>query len=147
VWVDADPLANLECTIASNSITIISHYFDYTTSNTIFVSMGLTQPNAASSTFNLNLYSDYYDSSRFSLTISTSTTLSTDITYNSGTYSMISKSSVMMYPFQSRISTVANAPLRIRFKLPSSSVSNANGQFTLTYSQINYSTAHLCYII
>jgi hypothetical protein len=52
-----------------------------------------------------------------------------------------------MYPFQARISTVANAPLRIRFKLPSSSVANANGMFTLTYSQIGYTTAHLCSII
>ena len=52
-----------------------------------------------------------------------------------------------MYPFESRISTVDNAPLRIRFKLASSSVANTNGKFTLTYSQIGYSTAHLCYII
>ena len=140
-------MANLVCTIASNSITIISPYFDYTTSNNIFVSMGLTNPTSATSSFNLYLYSNYYSAARNSLTISTSATLTTDITYNSGTYSMISKSSVMMYPFQSRISTVANAPLRIRFKLPSSSVDNANGKFTLTYSQIGYSTAHLCYII
>ena len=109
--------------------------------------MGFTHPNSASSTFNLHLYSEYYSSSRNYLTISNSATLATDITYNSGTYSMISKSSVAMYPFQSRISTVANAPIRIRFKLPSSSVASANGKFTFSLSQIGYTTAHLCYII
>lgn len=37
--------------------------------------------------------------------------------------------------------------MRIQFALPSSSVATANGAFTLTYSQIQYSATHLCYII
>lgn len=108
--------------------------------------MGLTQPASTSSSFTLLLYS-HFSSTRNALTISTSAALSTDTTYNSGSYSMVSKASVMLYPFQSRISAVSNAPLRIRFKLPSSSVGSTNGKFTLTYSQIGYTTSHLCYII
>ena len=42
---------------------------------------------------------------------------------------------------------MANAPLRIRFNLPTSSVANTYGKFSLVYSQIGYSTAHICYII
>ena len=79
------------------------------------------------------------------MTISKTATLTTDTTYASTT--KVAKSSVFMYPFESRISTVSNAPLRIRFNLPSSSVANANGKFTFTNTQIGYSSAHLCYII
>lgn len=52
-----------------------------------------------------------------------------------------------MYPFQARISTVANAPLRIRFQIPSGSIDRANGRLDLIYSQIQYSGAHYCYLI
>ena len=131
--------------MASNSITITSPWFDYTTSNNIFVSLGLTNPSSASTTFTLQLFSEYYSSSRYWMTISRTATYTTDTAYNSMT--KVAKSSVVMYPFESRISTIANAPLRIRFKLPSSSVASTNGKFTLAYSQIGYSTAHLCYII
>lgn len=108
------------------------------------MSIGVTNPTTVT-TFNVNLYSYYYSGSRYSLTISGSTTYTTDTTYSSN--NQVAKSTVALYPFYTRISTVANAPLRIRFSLPSSSVSAANGQFMLTYSQIQYSTAHLCYII
>jgi hypothetical protein len=52
-----------------------------------------------------------------------------------------------MYPFQARISTVANAPLRIRFQIPAGSIDRANGRLDLAYSQIQHSGAHYCYII
>lgn len=108
------------------------------------MSIGVTNP-TTTTTFNVNLYSYYYSSSRYSLTISGSTTYATDTTYSS--YNLVAKSTVALYPFYSRISTVANAPLRIRFALSSSSVSTANGRFTFINTQIQYSTAHLCYII
>lgn len=137
----------LVCDVSGSTLTITSPYYDYTTSNNIMISLGLTNPTSASTTFNLLLYSYYFSASIYSLTISTSATYSTDTTYTSGSYTLIGKSTVIMYPFESRISTVANAPLRARFRLPSSSVSNAWGTFTLTYSQIGYSTKHLCYIL
>jgi hypothetical protein len=123
----------------------MSPYYDYSTMNNIIVSIGLTNPTVATTTFSANLYSYYYSSSRYSLTISTTATYITDITYTSN--SQIAKSTVSLYPFYSRISTVSNAPLRIRFVLPSSSIDTAWGQLVLTYSQIEYSSAHLCYII
>jgi hypothetical protein len=144
VWVQGEPLVNLQCATAGNSLVIISPYYDYSTSNNIIVSIGLTNP-SSTTTFYANLYSYYYSSSRYSLTISTQATYSTDATYTS--YTQIAKSTVSVYPFHSRISTVANAPMRIRFKLPSSSMATANGKFMFTYSQIQYSSAHLCYII
>jgi hypothetical protein len=52
-----------------------------------------------------------------------------------------------MFPFYSRISTVPNAPLRVRFVLPSSSISNTYGRLILTYSQFGFTTSHLCHII
>ena len=79
------------------------------------------------------------------MTISRTAVYTTDTTYASTT--KVAKSSVFMYPFESRISTVANAPFRIRFKLPSSSVASTNGQLRFVNTQIGYSSAHLCYII
>jgi hypothetical protein len=111
------------------------------------VSLGVTNPTTASTTFSLLLYSYWYSTSLYSLTISSSATYTVDTTYTSVTYVQIPKSSVYVYPFQARISTVANAPLRIRFSLISSSVGNAHGQLTFTYDQIGYSTSHYCYII
>ncbi len=111
------------------------------------VSMGLLNPTSTSTTFNLLLYSYYYSSTIYYLTIVNSAVYTTDITYNSGTYTQIAKSSVEVYPFKARISTVANAPLRIRFKLPSLNVGTAWGQFVFINNQIQYSSSHLCYII
>jgi len=109
--------------------------------------MGLTNPTSTSTTFSLILYSSYYSASWNSITISRSATYTVDTTYNSGTYTQISKSSVYVFPFQARISTVANAPLRVRFSLASGSLASTYGQIRLTYSQISYSSAHLCYIL
>ena len=146
VWVEGESAVELECWTSSTSITVISRYYDYTTSNNIFISLGLTNPTSASTTFTAKLYDYYYSGSRYSLTISRTATYSTDTSFNS--YSRVSKSTVEMYPFLARINTVANAPLRIRFKIPSSSVSGTgSGALKLTYSQIGYSTAHYCYIV
>ena len=111
--------------------------------------MGITNPTSASTTFNLLLYSYWYSSSFYALTMSSSTTYTVDTTYTPVTYVQIPKSSVYVYPFQARISTVSNAPLRIRFSLLSGSntVANTWGQLVFTYDQIAYSATHLCYII
>lgn len=85
VWVQNEPLVNLVCVAAANSLTITSPYFDYSTTNNIIVSVGLTNPSSASTTFYANLYSYYYSGSRYSLTISTSNTYLTDVTYTSST--------------------------------------------------------------
>ena len=140
VWVEGDSTAELLCETVANSLTITSPYKDYTTSKDIMVSMGITNPTSTTTTFTVKLYSYYYSSSRYSLTISRTATYSTDTTYNSGSYTKVSKSSVRMYPFESRVSTIANAPLRIRFKLSSSSISSTNGKLELTYNQIGYSS-------
>ena len=53
-----------------------------------------------------------------------------------------------MYPFRSKFSLIANAPLRVRFKLSSGAVSYATsftGQFVITNAQIGYSSQFLCY--
>lgn len=145
VWVQNEPLVNLNCVAASGSLTITSPYFDYATTSNIIISVGLTNPNAASTTFNAYLYSYYYDGARYSLTIKTSNTYAVDLAYTS--YNKVAKGTVEMYPFQSRISTVANAPLRIRFRIPSGSINRATGRLDLIYSQIQYSGAHYCYIV
>jgi hypothetical protein len=145
VWVYQMPTADLTCVPSANSLSIYSKYYDFTTTNNIFVTIGMLNPSSASTTFTMKLYSYYYSASRFYLTISTTATYTTDITYTSNT--LVAKSIVAMYPFQSRISTVANAPLRIRFQIPSSSIATTWGQLVLTYSQIQYSSSHLCSII
>jgi len=125
---------------------ILSRYFDYSTTKNIMVTVGLTNPTTASITFYMKLYSYYYSASRYSLTISTSNTYITDVTYTS--FTKVSKSIVSMYPFHSRISSIPNAPIRIRFKIPTSTtISYGTGKFVFTYSQIQYSSSHLCYII
>lgn len=146
VWVYGNPTADLTCVPSTNSLSVYSKYYDFSTTNNIFVTIGLTNPSAASTTFYMKLYSYYYSSSRYYLTISTQSTYTSDQTYTS--YTQVAKSIVAMYPFQSRISTVANAPLRIRFQIPSSSITySGSGKLVLTYSQIQYSSSHLCSII
>jgi len=145
VWVYQNPTIQLTCVPSANSLSVYSKYYDFSTTNNIFVTIGIQNPTTASTTFYMKLYSYYYSSSRYYLTISTQTTYTTDITYTSNT--QVAKSIVSMYPFQSRISTVANAPLRIRFQIPSSSISYGAGSLVLTYSQIQYSSSHLCSII
>ena len=52
----------------------------------------------------------------------------------------------MMYPFQSRIGMMANSPLRMRFKLSTSSLSYAtsnSGLLKVIYSEIQYSSQFL----
>lgn len=144
VWVQGEPLVRLLCATASNSLVITSPYFDYSTTNNIIASIGLQNPSSLT-TFTANLYSYYYSASRYSLTMSVQNTYAPDSTYSS--YSQVAKSTISMYPFSARISTVSNAPLRVRFTIPSSNVANANGLLVLSYSQIQYSSAHLCYII
>lgn len=145
VWVQNEPLVNLVCVAATNSLTVTSPYFDYSTTNNIIISVGLTNPSSATTTFTANLYSYWYSGSRYSLTISTSNTYASDQTYTAST--KLAKGIVEMYPFQARISTVANAPLRIRFQIPSGSIDRTNGRFDLVYSQIQYSGTHYCYLI
>lgn len=147
VWVDNDPNIKLECipSPSAKTITIISRYSDYTPSTNIFVSIGLLNPATASTTFYLKLYSYYYSASRNALTISTSAVYSVDTTFSS--FTQFAKSVVRIYPFESKIATVANAPLRMRFSIPSSSVSYGSGSFVFTNSQIQYTSSHLCYFI
>lgn len=144
VWVQGEPLVRLNCATATNSLVITSPFWDYSTTNNIIVSIGLTNPSSAT-IFYANLYSYHYSPTRFSLTISLQRTYTPDSSYTS--FTQISKATVSMYPFLARMSTVANAPMRIRFVLPSSSVASANGRLVFTYSQIQYSSAHLCFII
>jgi hypothetical protein len=146
--VQNEPFVKLQCaTSGSTSLVVISPYYDYATTNNIIITIGVVTNPATTTTFTAKLYSYYYSSSRYSLTINLQNTYSTDVTYNSGTYSQVAKSTVSMYPFHSRISTVANAPMRIRFLLPAASVGSPAGRLVFTYSQIQYSSAHLCYII
>jgi hypothetical protein len=146
VWVQGEPLVRLTCATATESLVIISPYYDYSTTNNIIASIGLTNP-ASAVTFSANLYSYYSSSTRYSLTISTSSTYTPDATFIS--YTPFSKATIAMYPFQARMSSVANAPLRIRFMFTTSSVPATTGMLVLTYSQIQYTSAnaHLCYIM
>jgi hypothetical protein len=75
----------LTCEVTSGKIVVFSRLTDYSTSNNIFVSLGITNPNAASVTFNMVLYDYYYSATRFSTVISRSTTYTTDLTYASNT--------------------------------------------------------------
>ena len=84
------------------------------------MTLGVTNPSSSSITFYMKMYDYYYSSSLNSLTISTSTTWSIDTSYVSNVE--IEKSRVLMYPFRSRISMTANSPLRVRFKISTSSI-------------------------
>ena len=144
MWVQNEAAVELNCEVSSNMITIYSKYFDYTTSNNIFVSLGVTNPTSSSKTFTMKMYDYYYSSSRYSLVISKTATWSIDNSYVSNTE--IEKSRVMMYPFKSRIAMVANSPLRIRFKLSTSSLPYAtsnSGLLKIIYSEISYSSQFL----
>lgn len=139
VWVQGEPLVNLLCTVATNSLVITSPYYDYSTSNNIIASIGLLNP-STTTTFTANLYSYYFSPSRYSLTMNVQNTYTTDATYT--TYIQVAKSTLMLYPFRARISSVANAPIRVRFTVSASiSVSTSpSGRFHLTYPQIAFSS-------
>ena len=91
MWVESEPTVELYCDVSGSSLIVTSPYYDYTTSNNIMISLGLTNPTSASTNFDLLLYSYYYSSSIYELTISRSATYTTDITYTSGTYTLVSK--------------------------------------------------------
>ena len=144
VWVQNEAAVELTCIVSSNMITIYSKYEDYTTSNNIFISLGITNPSVSSITFTMKMYDYYYSSSLYSLVISRTTSWSIDNTYISNTE--IEKSRVMMYPFRSKVAMTANSPLRIRFKLSTSSIPYAtsnSGLFKVIMSEINYSSDYL----
>jgi hypothetical protein len=83
VWVQNEMNVELTCEVTSGKVIVFSRLRDYTTSNNIFVSLGITNPNAASVTFNMVLYDYYFSATRFSTVISRSTTYTTDLTYSS----------------------------------------------------------------
>ena len=146
IWVQYEPTVELICVVAANLITIYSERADYSTSNNIFVSLGIVNPSSASSTFTMILYDYYFSSSLYSVVISKTATLTIDNSYFTNT--AFDKSRVSMYPYRSRFTLTANAPLRIRFKLSSSSVTYAatySGYFSVTNTQISYSTKFLCF--
>jgi hypothetical protein len=123
-------------------VTVLTRYTTYTTSNNIFVSLGITNPNAINSTFTMKMYDYWYSGSRFSMVISTTTSYTVDTTYASN--SQLEKSRITMYPFRSRQSMTANAPLRIRFRV-TSGMGYPYGRFTLVNNQFQYSSSFLCY--
>ena len=144
VWVQDEEEIELTCIVSSNLITIYSKYSDYTTSNNIFVSLGITNPSTSSVTFTMKMYDYYYSSALYSLVISRTTSWSIDNSYISNIE--VEKSRVMMYPFRSRIGMTANSPLRIRFKLSTSSVPYAtsnSGLFKIIMSEITHSDDYL----
>lgn len=69
--------------VGTGVITVYSERTDYTTSNLIFVSLAINNPQTTSITFNMYLYSYYYSASRFALSISRSTTFSIDNSWSS----------------------------------------------------------------
>jgi hypothetical protein len=69
--------------VTSGKVIVFSRLTDYSTSNNIFVSLGITNPNVASVTFNMVLYDYYYSNTRFSTVITRSTNYTTDLTYSS----------------------------------------------------------------
>lgn len=140
VWVQNEPDVQLKCTLDANLLTIYSPRTDYTTSNNIFVSFGITNPSTSPS-FNMILYDYYYSGSRYSKVIEKPATLTVDNSFFTNT--ALAKERVSMYPYRSRFSLTANAPFRIRFKLSSGSVAYAavnSGLFQITNAQIAYST-------
>ena len=144
VWVQNEPAVELTCEVSSNTITVYSKYSDYTTSNNIFVTLGVTNPSSSSITFYMKMYDYYYSSSLNSLTISTSTTWTIDTSYVSNVE--IEKSRVLMYPFRSRIYSTANSPLRVRFKISTSSIPYAtsnSGLLKLIHSEFAFTSDYL----
>lgn len=83
VWVQNEMSVKLTCEITTGKITIYSKFSDFTTSNNIFVSLGITNPNAATATFTMNMYDYFYSATRYSLVISRTATYTTDMTYSS----------------------------------------------------------------
>lgn len=75
----------LTCKVTTGLITIYSSYYDFTTTNNIFVSLGILNPNSASVTFTMNMYSFYTSASLFGLVISRTTTYTVDTTFASKT--------------------------------------------------------------
>jgi len=72
----------LTCVVTTGLITIYSAYYPFTTSNNIFVSLGITNPSVTPVSFTMKMYDYYYTGgSRFSLVISRTATYATDLTY------------------------------------------------------------------
>lgn len=136
----------LQCTVTSNTLTIISPFMDYTPADDITVTLGITNPGSTSA-WTLNFYSKYVSSTWNWLTIYKTTTYTVDATE---TATRLSKSLMLMYQPRARISQVSNSPLRFRFKLPAgtSSTDTANGAYyQLVHSQIATSSTFECYFI
>jgi hypothetical protein len=146
IWVQNELSVELTCEVSSGKIIIYSKFTDYSTSNNIFVSLGITNPNAASVTFTMNMYDYWYSATRYSIIISRTTTYTTDITYVSNT--QLEKSRLKLFPFKSRMTMTTNVPIRIRFNLPASpgSITYAgNGLIKIINTQFSTSSSYLCY--
>lgn len=148
IWVQNEPNIELTCIVGTGIITIYSERSDYSTSNLIFVEIGITNPTTTPITFTMNLYSYYYSASRYALVVSKSTTYAIDTTWSSQT--RITKERVFMMPFESRITMLPNAPFRIRFKLTSSIAYNPttpsySGMIRIINAQIGSSTSFIIY--
>lgn len=127
VSVKGDINVWLSCTMSGATLTITSPFKDYTPADDLTVTIGITNP-ASTSTFTLLYYARYVSASWNWLTIYKQATYTVDGTE---TATRLSKSLVLMYPPRARISQTSNSPLRIKFKLPStsSSTDTANGAY------------------
>ena len=90
----------------------------------------------------MKMYDYWYSGSRYSMVISTLAYYTVDTTFASN--SQLEKSRIIMYPFRSRQSMTANAPLRVRFRV-TSAMSYPYGRFTIVNNQFQYSSSFLCY--
>jgi hypothetical protein len=103
--------------------------------------MGITNPTTASVTFTMKMYDYYYSGSLYSLMISRTATYSIDNTYVSNTE--VDKSRVSLLPFRSRISDTGSAPLRVRFKLSTGTLTPNTGLLKLINSKFAHSSTYI----
>ena len=97
VWVQREPEVELSCEVTSGKITIYSYLTDYTTSNNIFVDIGVTNPLSSSVSFTMTLYDYYYSVSKFSIVIERTATWTIDNSFQANTE--VEPQTVHVYPF------------------------------------------------
>ena len=97
VWVQREPEVELSCEVTSGKITIYSYLTDYTTSNNIFVDIGVTNPLSSSVSFTMTLYDYYYSVSKFSIVIERTATWTIDNSFQANTE--VEPQTVSVYPF------------------------------------------------
>jgi hypothetical protein len=154
-YVELTPSAQLDCRVFSDELWVTSAT-QFSTSYNIYVVMGIMNP-TSNIQFKLTLYEYYRDANNYGATIMQDNNIDYTVDNAEGLAgkSLLPKSSIRMYPFQTKITRTNSAliaPLRFWFNLPGTALTpmswvktGGGGQFRVDYAQSTNSAYQECF--